>query len=76
MSSSNVAVVHELLHAGNHSSELLAGNHLQRLHVDLAILGSTNGMQQVAGLIIVAFHNVVVVINVLTNAGTVDADVA
>ena len=72
----NVAVVHEFLHAGHDGRELLARDDLQRLHVDLAVLGGTDGMQQIAGLIVVALHNLAVVVGVLTGTGAVDADVA
>ena len=33
-------------------------------------------MQQITGLVVVALHDVAIVIDILTNAGTVDADIA
>ena len=44
--------------------------------IDGAVLGSTDGVQEVTGLVVVAAYDVAVVVGVLTSTGTVDADVA
>ena len=76
VSTGYIAVVHKLLDACHDGGKLLTGNDLQRLHINLAVLGGTDSVQQVAWLVVVAPDHVAVVVRVLTNAGTVDADVA
>ena len=76
MGTCNVAVVHELLHACYNCSKLFARDDLQGLHIDLAVLGITDGMEEVAGLVVVTLHEIACIVFVLTNACTVDADVA
>ena len=76
MSLGNVTVVHELLNRSYNSCELLARDNLQRLNIDFAVLGSTDSMQQITGLVVIALYDVTIVIGILTDTCTVDADVA
>ena len=45
MGITNVTVVHELLYTSHHSSKFLTRDDLQRLDVDLAVLGGTDSME-------------------------------
>ena len=65
----HITIVGELLHCSNNVCELLTRDNLEALHVNLAVLGSTDGMEQIARLIVVALFSV------LAGACAVDADV-